>query len=247
MIRVNLFSLLFIGLSATVSATEKVPSSSGDVYEVSAENQSLKIIWAGGSQTVDGVIGDKGEVTRDLVDFNGARALHYENLASATPFEAYFTLSRQKDRAAIDCIYTNIRNDRNGILISKAVCGLEKPLTEGYEDSIYAFSDAWKNATGTISITSLSKTPAIPLNVDEAQYKDIHLVRTYKAQSNLLSEAPSVAIKKGSTQHQFVVNTIFSVYDVNDLKSPKYLDVATKGIENSFTRYDYAGLKALLK
>jgi hypothetical protein len=235
----NLFALLFIGLSFTVSAAEKATVSAGDVYEVDEATQSLKVSWSGGSKIVDGVIGDKGEVTRDFVDFNGTKALHYENLASSTPFEAYFTLSRQGDNVVVDCIYANIRNDRNGILINKAVCDLNRPLAEDYEESIYEFSDEWKNATGKVSIEAL--------NVDEAQYKDIHLVRTYKSKGDLVSKSPSVAVTQGSIRHQFSSGTIFSVYKVSDLKSPRYLEVAAKGIEESFTRYDYEALKALLK
>ncbi|QAY83490.1 hypothetical protein [Pseudomonas arsenicoxydans] len=243
----NLFALLFIGLSFTVSAAEKATVSAGDVYEVDEATQSLKVSWSGGSKIVDGVIGDKGEVTRDFVDFNGTKALHYENLASSTPFEAYFTLSRQGDNVVVDCIYANIRNDRNGILINKAVCDLNRPLAEDYEESIYEFSDEWKNASGKVSIESLGKTPAVALNVDEAQYKDIHLVRTYKSKDDLVSKSPSVAVTQGSIRHQFSSGTIFSVYKVSDLKSPRYLEVAAKGIEESFTRYDYEALKALLK
>ena len=243
----NLFVLLFIGLSFSVSAAEKATVSAGDVYEVDESTQSLKISWSGGSKIVDGVIGDKGEVTRDFVDFNGTKALHYENLASSTPFEAYFTLGRQGDNVVVDCIYANIRNDRNGILINKAVCDLNRPLAEDYEESIYEFSDEWKNATGKVSIESLGKTPAVALNVDEAQYKDIHLVRTYKSQDDLVSKSPLVTVKQGSIQHKFNDGAIFSVYKASDLISPQYLEVAEKGIEKAFTRYDYEGLKALLK
>ncbi|KQV23201.1 hypothetical protein ASC74_01205 [Pseudomonas sp. Root329] len=243
----NLFVLLFIGLSFTVSAAEKATVSTGDVYEVDEATQSLKVSWSGGSKIVEGVIGDKGEVTRDFVDFNGTKALHYENLASSTPFEAYFTLSRQGDNVVVDCIYANIRNDRNGILINKAVCDLNRQLVEDYEESIYEFSDEWKNIAGRISIESLNRTPSVALNVDEAQYKDIHLVRTYKSQDDLVSKSPSGAVKQGSTQHQFNSDAIFSVYKASDLKSPQYLEVAEKGIEKTFTRYDYEGLKALLK
>ncbi|MHC8359300.1 hypothetical protein ACYZUA_03070 [Pseudomonas sp. LS2P72] len=243
----NLFVLLFIGLSFTVSAAEKATVSTGDVYEVDEATQSLKVSWSGGSKIVEGVIGDKGEVTRDFVDFNGTKALHYENLASSTPFEAYFTLSRQGGNVVVDCIYANIRNDRNGILINKAVCDLNRQLVEDYEESIYEFSDEWKNIAGRISIESLNRTPSVALNVDEAQYKDIHLVRTYKSQDDLVSKSPSGAVKQGSTQHQFNSDVIFSVYKASDLKSPQYLEVAEKGIEKTFTRYDYESLKALLK
>ncbi|MGF6327981.1 hypothetical protein ABH909_000859 [Pseudomonas sp. BS3782 TE3695] len=245
--KINLFALLCISLSVTVSAAEKATVSAGDVYEVNEETQSLKVSWSGGSKVVDGVVGDKGEVTRDFVDFNGTKALHYENLASSTPFEAYFTLSRQGDSVVVDCIYANIRNDRNGILVNKAVCDLNRPLVEDYEESIYEFSDEWKNTTGKISTESLGNTPAVALNVDEAQYKDIHLVRVYKSQDDLVSKSPSVAIKQGSSQHQFDSGTIFSVYKASDLKSPQYLDVAAQGIEKAFTRYDYEGLKTLFK
>lgn len=76
-----------------------------------------------------------------LVTFNRLPALTYENTASSTSFEVFYTLSLKNKVPVIDCVYGNIRNAQNGASIRKAVCNLNQPLSSKYKDLVFAYSD----------------------------------------------------------------------------------------------------------
>ncbi|MGE7958763.1 hypothetical protein ACQKQA_19620 [Pseudomonas sp. NPDC089530] len=210
----------------------------GDVYVADSNNKALSVTWSGGSKTIEGVVGSEGEITRELVDFDGSKALHYENLASRSPFEAYFTLRRHDGEVVIDCIYVSIRNEQDGILINKAVCGLDHPLAEGYEDVVYEFSDQWKSSTANIVIAQLLKTPPMSLEVKESKFGGAEFFRIYKSQKDLSTSVPEAVLKKEAKKYSFGSSLVFSVYKFDELASPAYLDVSSEGLEKKFIRYD---------
>ncbi|RIJ12341.1 hypothetical protein DXT77_04925 [Pseudomonas sp. 91RF] len=213
-----------------------------DVYSADVDARSLIVTWSGGSKTIKDVIGSQGETTRELVDFNGGKALHYENLASRAPFEAYFTLTRHGAEVFIDCVYTNVRNEQNGILINKAVCGLERPLAEEYEEVASEFSDQWKNLTNKVAITPLLATPPVSVEVEESVLDGVKLSRTYHSPNDLKFSRPESVVKKDKFSHSFGDSYVFSVYTPGDLINPLYLDVSSGKLDSVFVRYDRAGI-----
>lgn len=216
-----------------------------DVYLADVDAQSLTVTWSGGSKTIKDVVGSQGETTRELVEFNGGKALHYENLASRAPLEAYFTLTRNGAEVLIDCVYTNIRNEQNGVLINKAVCGLERPLAEEYEDLVYEFSDQWKNLTNKVAIAPLLATPPVLLEVEDSTLGGVKLSRTYHSPSDLKFSRPESVVKKDKVSHSFGNSYVFSVYGPRDLISPLYFDVSPGKLDSAFVRYDLAALNKL--
>jgi hypothetical protein len=216
-----------------------------DVYSANVDAQSLTVTWSGGSKTIEGVVGSRGESTRELVEFNGGKALHYENLASRAPFEAYFTLNRQGAKVLIDCVYTNIRNEQNGVLINKAVCGLNRPLAEEYEETVSEFSDQWKNLTNKVAIAPLLATPPVLVEVEDSTLGGVKLSRTYHSPNDLRFSRPESVVKKDKVSHSFGDSYVFSVYAPGDLISPLYLDVSSGKLDSNFVRYDRAALNKL--
>lgn len=218
-----------------------------DIYSANAEGTSLTVTWSGGSKTIEGVVGSVGETTRALVEFDGGKALRYENLASRSLFETYFTLIRRGDEIFIDCIYANVRNEQNGILINKAVCGLDLLLAEGYEDAAYEFTDKWKASTAGISIESLSKQPPQSLEVNESQVAEVNLVRVYETQDSLSYLMPRALLRKEGVDRSLGTDLVFSVYQIGNLDSPSYWAVSLKDIKNKFYRYDPSVVDELRK
>ena len=216
-----------------------------DVYSADVDAQSLTVTWSGGSKTIEGVVGSQGETTRELVEFNGGKALHYENLASRAPFEAYFTLTRHGADVLIDCVYTNIRNEQNGVLINKAVCGLDRPLAEEYEEAVSEFSDQWKNLTSKVVIAPLLATPPVLIEVEDSAFGGVKLSRTYHSPNDLKFLRPESVVKKDKVSHSFGNGYVFSVYAPGDLTSPLYLDVSSGKLDSAFVRYDRAALNKL--
>ncbi|RON77252.1 hypothetical protein [Pseudomonas fluorescens] len=225
--------------------TNVVLANQDDVYFADSKNKFLNVTWANGSKKIEGVVGSEGENVRELVDFNGGKALHYENLASRSPFEAYFTLSRNENQILVDCIYASIRNEQNGILINKAVCGLSRPLVEGYEDTVYEFSDQWKSETASVSIAPVLKIPPMSLEVKEAEIGSAELFRIYKDKKDLSTSVPKVILRSGAGKYSFGSSLVFSVYNVGALTAPVYLDVSIDGLAKKFVRYDRGAVEKL--
>lgn len=221
-------------------------STKEDIYTANQDTKVLSVTWSGGSKTIAGVVGGQGQTVRALIDFNGRKAIRYENLASSSAFEAYFTLKRHDNNIFIDCIYTNVRNEQNGILINKAVCGLDKPLVEDYEDLVSDYTDAWKDATAKVDIRSLLKSPPVAVDVVEADFNGVELLRNYKVSDNLSSSLPETLIRKGSKKYSFGVGLFFSVYRADSLTTAAYLDVSTGDHSGPFDRYDASSLGKLL-
>ena len=228
--------LVFVFLSNAVMANESVEQK--DIYSANPEGTSLTVTWSGGSKTIEGVVGSVGETTKALVGFDGGKALRYENLASRSMFETYFTLIRSGGEVFIDCIYASVRNEQNGILINKAVCGLDLLLAEGYEDAAYEFTDRWKDSTAGISIESLSKQPPHPLEVYESKIAGVDLVRFYETQDSLSYLMPRALLRKEGVDRPFESDFVFSVYQIGNLDAPSYWAVSVKDIKSKFSRYD---------
>ncbi|MGE1155489.1 MULTISPECIES: hypothetical protein [Pseudomonas] len=229
------------------SLAEKSAITQKDIYSVDDKTNSLNITWPGGSKSVAHIVGTEGENTRALIDFNGGKALFYENLASRSAFRTYFTLVRQGREILIDCIYSDVRNDQNGVLINKAVCGLKKPLVEDYEDLAYTFTDEWKKTADAVVIDPLLSNPVSILNVDEADFGATKLRRVYDSLEDLSSSVPETLIDQKTKKHLFGLNPVFSVYQANALNDAVYLDVSSDNIANKFSRYDKASLSDLLR
>lgn len=229
------------------SLAEKSAVTENDIYSVDEETNSLNVTWPSGSKSFAHIVGAEGENTRALIDFNGGKALFYESLASRSAFRTYFTLVRQDREILIDCIYADVRNDQNGVLINKAACGLKKPLVEDYEDLAYKFTDEWKKTADVVVIDPLLSNPVSILNVDEADFGATKLRRVYGSQDDLSSSVPETLIYQKTKKHSFGLNPVFSVYRANALNDAVYLDVPSDAMAGKFIRYDKASLSDLLR
>lgn len=231
-----------------VNADVLKKSPDDELYVVDKKNsQDLRVSWPGGSTVAKGVLGEKGEITRDLVNFNGRKALHYENLASRTQFEAFVTLKRRDNELLVDCVYGNIRSEQNGALINKAVCGLDKKLLADYEQVIYKYSEIWKNEIAPTAMTSLIQTPSTSASIEEASIEDIKILRTYRTREDLQFNVPATMVVRNERSNSFESNVVFTVYQKSNLKKPSHLEVATENLESPFEKVDYKKLNEILK
>ncbi|MDO7930431.1 hypothetical protein Q6A51_27045 [Pseudomonas sp. KFB-139] len=244
--KIALFMLcVFLG---SAHASELVKNAGNEVYEVDKKNtQDLKVSWSGGSTIAKGVIGEKGEITRDLVSFNGKKALHYENLASRTQFEAYVTLKINNNELLVDCVYGNIRSEQNGTLINKAVCGLNEKLIADYEQFIYEYSEVWKGEVALAATKSLMQDPSTPASVEDAVIKDIKISRIYASRDDLIFNLPSTIISQNERTHSFGPKMIFTVFNKSNLKMPDHIEVASERLEAPFEKMGYERLSNFLK
>lgn len=225
----KLIALMLCIFFGNVHADVLEKNSSDELYVVDKKNnQDLRLSWPGGSAVAKGVLGEKGEITRGLVNFNGRKALHYENLASRTQFEAFVTLKRGNNELLIDCVYANIRSEQNGALINKAVCGLDKKLLADYEQTIYQYSEIWKNEIAPSAMVSLIQTPSTPVSIEEASIEDIKILRTYKSREDLKFNVPATMVVRNERSHSFESNVVLTVFQKSSFEKPSYLEVVTE-------------------
>ncbi|MBX8548023.1 hypothetical protein K5D68_00200 [Pseudomonas cichorii] len=239
----TLLSLSIFGVFCKNANSEESMGESGDKYTVDQRSpQDLKVSWLNGRVVAKGVLGEKGEITRGLVNFDGRKALHYENLASRTQFEAFVTLKRVNDELFIDCIYGNIRSDQNGVIINKAVCGLERKLLADYEQIIYDYSGIWKSKITPTAMRTLIQTPSTPATIEEASIENIKIVRIYKSKEDLQFNVPTTKIIRGERSHGFDAHMVFTVYQKSNLEKPTHLEVVTENLEAPFEKMDHKRL-----
>ncbi|MBI6682078.1 hypothetical protein [Pseudomonas viridiflava] len=237
--------VVFLLGSPLVKAVEK-QTSDADIYVIDKKSQSLRISWPAGKLSLKGVVGEKGEITRDLVDFDGKKALHYENLGVRSQFEAYVTLKRIGHDVYVDCIYGNIRSEQNGALINKAVCDINEKLIPDYENLIYRYSDAWKESVSALDISSLIQEPSNAASIKDGVFNDITVLRVYKSRDSLIDKLPVTVLQKDSLKHELGGDMVFTVYGKSDLNKVTRIEVPPKNLEGVFKRLDYESVNSLL-
>lgn len=218
----------FLALSEPIQAASSIMKfergTHSEIYTADNESGLLEIEWKGSSVTFPAVVGGNGETYRALVNFNAGPALYYENSASSTSFQAYYTLKIENDTPIVDCIYGNIRNAQNGVSIRKAVCNLNYPLASDYQNLIFPYSDKWLGESNIINIAKLISEPSEPVDVPVGNIGEANVVLRYDTLDDLVSATPRTLVTHGATSQDLGTAIVFFVYDADGI-TPLGLDV----------------------
>lgn len=220
--------LSFLLLSEPIQAASSVMKfergNRTEVYTANNESGLLKIEWEGASNRFPAAVGSSGETYRTLVNFNEGPALYYENAASSTSFQVYYTLKIENDTPVVDCIYSSIRNAQNGASIRKAVCNLNNPLTNDYQNLIFIYSDKWISESNAVNFEKLMSEPAKPVDIPVGSLGEVDVVLRYDTLDDLVSASPRTLVMQGAASQDLGTVSAFFVYDV-DGTTPLGLDV----------------------
>ncbi|MFK3774132.1 hypothetical protein [Pseudomonas sp. NPDC089406] len=227
----------------TVFVFEAVASES-EIQGFSTKGDALHFKRDGVMLTVNGVIGGEGQNIKILNEFNGGPALEYENVTGGYQFMGDFTLLYSSGKVVVDCLYVNVRSGTNGMLIRKAVCGLNKVLDKGYLDTLYRFTDAWLEQVASIDTQMNDGVGRVV--VPEGQIQDVMVSREYTKLDQLISDLPAMFASRREKVYAIEGGHGYTVYDVADLSRPRYIDVAQKNESIKFERLDYERLAHLL-
>ncbi|MDP3847974.1 MAG: hypothetical protein Q8R10_16280 [Pseudomonas sp.] len=242
--------LLSLALAATVQAqTNTVTANRGGVtetYQANADTGALTIGWGQETKVFADAVGSAGETFKNLVSFNGVPALTYENTASSTSFEVFYTLALKDKVPVIDCVYGNIRNAQNGASIRKAVCNLDKPLSSEYQDLIFAYSDKWIEASNAVSLQSVMAEPSQPADAPLGRLGEIDVALRYSSVDELMSATPKTIATAGAKTHEVSSGNVYFVYDA-DGTTPLVLDVETDPTTHTLKRLTSAELLRAIK
>lgn len=212
-----------------------------ETYRANADTGELTIGWGQETKVFTDTVGIAGETFRTLVSFNGAPALTYENTASSTSFEVFYTLALKDKVPVIDCVYGNIRNAQNGVSIRKAVCNLNKPLSSEYQDLIFAYSDKWIDTSNAVSLQSVMAEPSQPADAPLGRLGEVDVTLRYSSVDELMSAAPKTIATAGEKSHEVSSGNAYFVYDA-DGATPLALDVETNPATHTLKRLTAAEL-----
>lgn len=217
-----------------------------ETYRANADTGELTIAWGSEIKVFTDTVGSAGETFRTLVSFNGAPALTYENTASSTSFEVFYTLALEGNVPVIDCVYGNIRNGQNGASIRKAVCNLNKPLSSEYQDLVFAYSDKWIAASNAVSLQSVMAEPSEPADASLGRLDEVDVALRYSSVDELMSAAPKTIATAGKKTHEVSSGNAYFVYDA-DGTTPLALDVETDPATHTLKRLTAAELLRALE
>lgn len=237
--------LLSLTLAAIVQAqTNTLTFDRGGVtetYQASADTGELTISWGQETKVFADTVGTAGQTFKTLITFNGAPALTYENTASSTSFEVFYTLALKDKVPVIDCVYGNIRNALNGASIRKAVCNLDKPLSSEYQDLIFAYSDKWLEASNAVSLQSVMAEPSQAADAPLGRLDEINVALRYSSVDELMSATPKTIATAGAKTYEVSSGNVYFVYDA-DGTTPLSLDVEKDSATHTLKRLTSAEL-----
>ncbi|WP_019340477.1 hypothetical protein [Stutzerimonas stutzeri] len=206
-----------------------------EAYTANMTTGSLTIMRGSKTIVIDEIVGYTGQAARSLVSFNGGPALTYENSGSNTHFEVFYTLTLNESGPVIDCIYGNIRNGQNGASIPKAVCNLQKTLTNDYQDLIFSYSDAWIEESNKTSLQSVMAEPAEVAVAPLGQLGSVFVGLRYDSADDLMSATPKTIATVGEKTHIVTRGNAYLVYDYNNATAFS-LDIETDPVTHSLKR-----------
>ncbi len=220
--------LSFLLLSEPIQAASSIMKfergNRTEIYTANNESGLLEIEWEGASNRFTAAVGSSGETYRTLVKFNEGPALYYENAASSTSFQVYYTLKIENDTPVVDCIYGNIRNAQNGASIRKAVCNLNYPLISDYQNLIFPYSDKWIGESNIVNFEKLMSEPSQPVDIPVGSMGEVNVVLRYDTLDDLISATPRTLMIQGAASQYLGTAIAFFVYDA-DGTTPLGLDV----------------------
>jgi len=217
-----------------------------ETYRANADTGELTIGWGQETKVFTDTIGSAGETFRTLVSFNGAPALAYENTASSTSFEVFYTLALKDKVPIIDCLYGNIRNAQNGASIRKAVCNLNKPLSSEYQDLVFAYSDKWIEASNAVPLQSVMEEPSQPVDAPLGRLGEVNVAFRYSTVDELMSAAPKTIATAEEKTYEVSSGNAYFVYDADGV-TPLALDVETDPATHTLKRLTASELRRAIE
>ncbi len=242
--------LISIALATTAQANTYTVSVNNDeiseVYTANMTTGTLTIKRGSETMVINEIVGNAGQAARNLISFNGRPALTYENSGSNTHFEVFYTLTYGESGPVIDCIYGNIRNGQNGASIRKAVCNLQKILTNNYQDLVFSYSNAWIETSNKASLQSVMAEPAEAAVAPLGQLGSVFVGLRYDSADDLMSGTPKTIATVGEKTHEVTSGNAYLVYDDNSATAFS-LDVETDPVAHSLKRLTPAELYKVIK
>lgn len=185
------------------------------------------------------IINERDGIYRDLVTINGNPALY-----AGGDFDLYYTLKIENNSLFLDCLYADLRNHKNGIRISNAVCNINTPLKPNYSDVGFAYTDQWQEAADKVDISPLA-TYGKAIDVIVSNIGEVEVHEKYQSIDDLEGSNPEIYMKYDEGCHSFKHSKVFLVYQSKEALEPQYIEVLRSSDPMSLERFDESSLKDL--
>lgn len=225
-----LLALLYIAIPITAIAD--------NIYTIKGKN-SIYLKSDTATIKFDNVVGMNGNSYRELITINNKPSIYAGN-----DFDTYYTLKASKNDIIIDCLYAELRNHDNGLLITNAICGLNAILNSDYEDLSYTYTDKWQAERSKVKTENLAhKDESLDFVVANIEGIEVH--NFYKNIESWKNSTPSTYIKHQSKCHIINSKKTFVVYEHEEIDVPRYLDIVRTAEPLTIERLDSTALKQL--
>ncbi|ARU90468.1 hypothetical protein [Pseudomonas sp. M30-35] len=225
-----LLPLIYRVIFSAAYASEVYTTKGGNSVFLNVDGSTIKF---------DDIVGMNGNSYRELTTINNKPSIYAGN-----DFNTYYTLKPRKNSIIIDCLYAELRNHDNGLLITNAVCGLNTILNSNYEDISYTYTDKWQAERSKVKTESLAhKNETLDFVV--ANIEDIEVHNFYKNIETWKNSIPRTYIKHQSKCHVIDSKTTFVVYEHEEIDIPRYLDIIKTADPMTIERLDSKALKQL--
>lgn len=184
---------------------------------VASLGDTLLASFNGKEKLYKDVVGNEGQVYKDFVIFNKQPSLWYSNTSSRLKFNVYYTLQAKQNKLMVDCAYADIHDSSTGMVINKAICGLNKELNSNYSDLIYSFSDKWIESFDQQKIS-------VPLDIQLGKVDDITIYASYSSQEAFDTYTPEIILNYQDKSYNFGKEKVYIVYLVNNLSEVNRID-----------------------
>lgn len=147
--------------------------------------------------------------------FSGSPAIVVDS-RSLHDSTVYATLKYDGNKFLIDCLYLNVKNKKNGILVKEGVCNLDMSPVEGYADFIEKKVSKTKYDMDSIDTNLIlnGKKSYLPIVIYNS--KDELVYQFYGDKQALLDDNYSVIYLSENGRCKVFVNSPWIIYNKND-------------------------------
>lgn len=160
--------------------------------------------------------------------FSGAPAI-FADARSLHDSTVYATLSYDNNKFIIDCLYSNIKSKKNGVLVKEGVCGLDGASPEKYSDyidqKVGAIEDDMDSTDTSLILNG--KVSYLPIVIFNS--KDKLLYKLYNNRQSLLDDNYSILSLTSNGDCETFANSPWVIYGA---KAPGHFEIMSETISN---------------
>ena len=224
--------MCYLAIGLLLSCPQVLP---GETKTTHIDNEGLTSNNESTTSHYQDVIGEWYGFSRELISINGEIGL-----IALGRGEYYFTLTTQKNRTLIDCIYVNERNKQNGAGISVGLCNSNLNLDQTYIEAAQYQSNIFGESIYSFDTSPVSR--GLKSKFLLGKIGKVEIYDSYESENDLMKSSPRKYIRSADGCLSMKDTTAFLVFMAPNNTTPSYLDVVTSHSPMTIKRFDESDL-----